>query len=169
MLPRGVNTLGSLEVAHRDRRFTRIMSARMAGFIPFLAAGVVLTPRSTSGVARAPSRGHPASEMPDFFRAADALLVHIRPSEIADHSVPTKMLAYMAAGRPIVCAMPGAAAELASAACAGPVLPAGDAPAKQFLAHLFSKSGVIDEYERVLVERGRGTGREPAPPVPVQK
>ena len=40
---------------------------------------------------------HPQAEMPEFFRAADALVVHLRRSEIADHAVPTKILSYLAA------------------------------------------------------------------------
>jgi glycosyltransferase involved in cell wall biosynthesis len=41
---------------------------------------------------------HPQAEMPAFMRAADALLVHLRRSEIADYAIPTKVLSYLAAG-----------------------------------------------------------------------
>jgi glycosyltransferase involved in cell wall biosynthesis len=118
---------------------------------------------------------HPAAEMPDFFRAADALLVHLRPSGIADHAIPTKILAYLAAARPIVCAMPGAAADLVRDAQAGPVLSPGDAPGlarviqalarlpaaerqtlgmngRRYLDEHFRKARVIDEYEGILSE-----------------
>lgn len=118
---------------------------------------------------------HPAEEMPDFFRAADALLVHLRPSEIADHAVPTKILSYLAAGRPVVCATAGAAADLVRAAGAGPVCAPGDASAmaaaatglasmpaaarealgasgRAYLTRQFDKQTVIDDYERLLDE-----------------
>ena len=118
---------------------------------------------------------HPSSEMPAFMRAADALLVHLRPSEIADHAVPTKILAYLAAARPIICAMSGAAAELVRAAGAGVTCAPGGAGSlvdaifqvasastaereqlglngrRYFDAH-FEKQAVIDSYERVLTD-----------------
>jgi colanic acid biosynthesis glycosyl transferase WcaI len=118
---------------------------------------------------------HPAGDMPDFFRAADALLVHLRPSDIAEHAVPTKILSYLAAGRPIICAVPGAAAELVRAADAGPVVPPGDAVAlagavtrvaglppasrdllgtngRRYLRAHFDRARVIGEYELILRE-----------------
>jgi glycosyltransferase involved in cell wall biosynthesis len=117
---------------------------------------------------------HPATEMPAFLRAADALLVHLRRSEIADHAIPSKILSYMAAGRPIVCATHGAAAELIGEAGAGvtatPSDPVSMVDAINRLASLspearaqlgrnghaymashFSKQVVIDEYERLIV------------------
>ena len=68
----------------------------------------------------------PAREMPTYFAAADALFVHVAPSVVADHAIPTKMLAYLASGRPIICGMRGAAAALARAAQAGPVIAPSD-------------------------------------------
>jgi glycosyltransferase involved in cell wall biosynthesis len=116
---------------------------------------------------------HPASEMPAFMRAADALLVHLRRSHIADHAIPTKILAYLAAGRPVVCATGGAAADLVRGANAGVTSEPGDAAAlveailqlrslsaearaelgRNGRAHLhahFEKTTVIDGYERIL-------------------
>lgn len=116
---------------------------------------------------------HPQDEMPAFMAAADALLVHLRRSQIADHAIPTKILSYMAAGRPIICATHGAAAELVRAAAAG-VIATPDDPAamaeavthvaslapdmksklgkngREYLAAYFAKQAIIDEYERVL-------------------
>jgi len=118
---------------------------------------------------------HPVDEMPAFMRAADALLVHLRPSEIADHAIPTKILSYMAAARPVICATGGAAADLVRAAGAGCVTAPGDPraladavldlarrppPARErlgsngreyLLAH-FERQMVIDGYERILLE-----------------
>jgi colanic acid biosynthesis glycosyl transferase WcaI len=116
---------------------------------------------------------HPQEDMPAFMRAADTLIVHLRPSGIADHAVPTKILSYLAAGRPIVCATGGAAAELVRTAGAGVTVPPGDAEAlagavaalaaqtpdarrqlggngRAYLDAHFDKAQVIDGYERIL-------------------
>jgi colanic acid biosynthesis glycosyl transferase WcaI len=118
---------------------------------------------------------HPSSAMPDFYRAADALLVHLRPSLIASLAIPTKVLAYLAAAKPIVCAVPGATAELVRDADAGPVVSPGDAPAlahailgliettpaerarlgesgRRYLMEHFRREHVIGEYEAALRE-----------------
>jgi glycosyltransferase involved in cell wall biosynthesis len=125
---------------------------------------------------------HPSSGMPDFYRAADALLVHLKPSEIAEHAIPTKVIAYLAAGRPIVCATGGAAGDLVSAAGAGPVVAAGDARAlaraveslaarpaaarealgsngRRYFEDHFERRRVIDVYESVLAELACGSRR----------
>ena len=127
---------------------------------------------------------HPASDMPAFFAAADTLLVHLRKSEIADHAIPTKILAYMAAGRPVLCGAGGASASLIRAADCGIVTPPGDAAAlargitvlaaatpaertrlggnaRAHLSEHFDKQRIIDRYEKILVDLA-GAGR-PAP------
>lgn len=68
----------------------------------------------------------PMAMMPDFMAAADALLVHLNQSEISRYSVPTKTYAYLAAGKPILMAMDGAAGRLVRDAGAGIVLAAED-------------------------------------------
>jgi glycosyltransferase involved in cell wall biosynthesis len=118
---------------------------------------------------------HPASEMPAFLGSADALLVHLRNSDIADHAIPTKILAYLAAARPIVCAMRGPAAELVNEAGAGLTTPPGDAAAlagairqlqsmpsqdrdrmgrngRDYVRSHLDRSRVVDLYEDVLCE-----------------
>jgi glycosyltransferase involved in cell wall biosynthesis len=123
---------------------------------------------------------HPSSAMPDFYRAADALLVHLKASEIAEHAIPTKVIAYLAAGRPIVCATGGAAGDLVAEANAGPVAGAGDARAladavtslaaqppavreslgsngRRYFEDHFERRRVIDVYESVLAELARGS------------
>jgi len=69
----------------------------------------------------------PMDAMPALFAAADALLVHLKKSELSRLVIPTKTLAYLAAGRPIVMAMEGAAADLVRVADAGIVVPSEDA------------------------------------------
>ena len=122
---------------------------------------------------------HPASAMPGLLGAADALLVHLRRSEIADHAIPTKILSYMAAARPIICATGGAAADLVRDAGAGAITAPGDpeqlaqaiaelaaaspeerrrmgASGRAYLEAHFEKQSVIDSYERLLVELAGG-------------
>lgn len=118
---------------------------------------------------------HPASEMPAFLRAADALLVHLRPSAIAGYAIPTKILSYFAAARPILCAAGGPSAELVRDANAGLVAQPGDAAGlaaavsrlaatssearaqlgkngRQYLVTNLEKGHVIDFYEQALLE-----------------
>lgn len=64
----------------------------------------------------------PMEAMPRFMAASDALLVHLRRSELSRYVIPTKTLAYLAAGRPIVMAMEGAAADLVAEAEAGVIV-----------------------------------------------
>lgn len=121
---------------------------------------------------------HPAGEMPAFLRAADAVLVHLRPSAMAEYAVPTKILSYLAASKPILCAAGGASAGLLRDADAGLITEPGDAAGlaaaverlasmspqararlgengHRYLATNFEKGRVIDFYERTLMELAR--------------
>lgn len=62
------------------------------------------------------------SEMPDYMAAADAMLLSLRYSELCEYSIPLKTFAYMAASRPIIAAIKGAAADMVAKAGAGPVI-----------------------------------------------
>jgi glycosyltransferase involved in cell wall biosynthesis len=96
----------------------------------------------------------PARRMPAFMAAADALLVHLRPSELSRTVIPTKTLSYLAAGRPILMAMEGAAAALVEGAGAGIIAPPGDAAS---LADAVARMVDLPEAER---ERLGRNGRE---------
>lgn len=115
----------------------------------------------------------PMTEMPRYMAAADALVVHLRRSDRARSIIPSKTLAYLAAGKPIVMAMEGAAADLVVEAGAGITLP-GDEPeklaevlrqlaamsdddrrafgraGKDFLLRTMTRSHVISQYEEIL-------------------
>lgn len=65
----------------------------------------------------------PMTRMPAILAAADALLVHLKWSELSNYVIPTKTLAYLASGKPIVMAMHGAAADLVRDAGSGYVVP----------------------------------------------
>jgi colanic acid biosynthesis glycosyl transferase WcaI len=120
--------------------------------------------------------------MPPLFAAADALLVHLRKSELSRLVIPTKTLAYLAAGRPIIMAMEGAAADVVTAAGAGLVLPSEDAArmvaaietlrtlpeaerqamgarAMAYLNEHFARDVVIPEYETILQRVAYSRGR----------
>jgi len=115
----------------------------------------------------------PMAEMPTFMAAADALLVHLRRSPLSNYIIPTKTLAYLAAGKPIVMATDGAAADLVEEAKAGIVLPADEPrqlvdvvrqlagmPASErdafgragrsFLEAKMSKARIVPQYEQLL-------------------
>lgn len=64
-----------------------------------------------------------ASEMPRLLAAADSLVVHLKRSPLAQWSLPTKTLAYLASGQPMIAAVEGPAADLVAEARAGVTVP----------------------------------------------
>jgi glycosyltransferase involved in cell wall biosynthesis len=68
----------------------------------------------------------PFAAMSAFFAAADALLVHLRASPTGELVIPSKTIAYLAAGKPIIMANAGASADLVKQAEAGVVLAPDD-------------------------------------------
>lgn len=64
----------------------------------------------------------PMEKMPAFLAAADALLVHLKKSELTQFVIPSKTNTYLASGKPILLATGGAAADLIKAARAGIVV-----------------------------------------------
>ena len=69
---------------------------------------------------------HPASSMPAFFAHADAMLVSLSDDPVFALTVPAKVQAYLACGRPIVAMLGGEGARVVQDARAGIVCPAGD-------------------------------------------
>ena len=68
----------------------------------------------------------PVETMPGFMQKASVLLVTLADREIFAVTVPNKVQAYMAAGRPIIACMNGEGARLVAEAGAGFVVPAED-------------------------------------------
>jgi len=116
----------------------------------------------------------PMAAMPAILGSADALLVHLKRSRLAGVSIPTKTLAYLASGRPIIMGVHGAAADLVRRAEAGIVVAPDDPQelaravlelyrlplsermrmgqnGRAFLLKEHSKESVLDEYEAILV------------------
>lgn len=79
---------------------------------------------------------HPLERMPAFFQGADALLVSLKREPIFAMTIPGKVQAYLAAGKPLLAMLDGEGARVVTEAGAGHVAPAGDsaALAKQALA-----------------------------------
>ncbi len=65
----------------------------------------------------------PWHAMPRYLAAADALLVTLRSSPALARTIPSKVQAYLACGRPIVAALEGDGAEVVLRAKAGYVVP----------------------------------------------
>ncbi len=124
----------------------------------------------------------PATAMPGFFAWGDALLVQLRNDPLYHMTIPSKTLAYMACGRPILCAVPGDGADVVRQAGAGLICPLEDPaalaqavrdlhamPADQreamgqagrqaFLAN-YTRAVLVDHYEALFQEiaaRNRG-------------
>ncbi len=70
-----------------------------------------------------------ASDMHAIFDAAEALLVSLRPEPIFGLTIPSKVQAYLAAGRPILAALDGEGARIVREAGAGLCSDAGNAEA----------------------------------------
>lgn len=70
-----------------------------------------------------------AEQMPAILAQASALLVSLVRSPIMSQTVPSKIQAYLAAGRPIIAALDGEGANVVAEAGAGVTCPAEDAAA----------------------------------------
>ncbi|MCE7979622.1 MAG: glycosyltransferase WbuB [Caldilinea sp. CFX5] len=68
----------------------------------------------------------PMQEIHRFFALADLLLVHLKKEPIFELQLPSKVIAYLACGRPILCAVPGSAAKVVEDAKAGLCCPSED-------------------------------------------
>lgn len=83
----------------------------------------------------------PVSAMPGLFRQASALIMSLVASPIMDQTIPSKLQAYLAAGRPVIASMNGEGARVVEEAGAGVACPAGDAGAlARAVSHLADMS-----------------------------
>ena len=95
----------------------------------------------------------PVETMPGFMQKASALLVTLADQPIFAATVPNKVQAYMAAGRPIIACLNGEGARLVVEAKAGLATPAEDSRAlAKTILHLYRQSP--DERE-VMGHNGR--------------
>ncbi|QHD70728.1 glycosyltransferase (plasmid) [Sphingobium yanoikuyae] len=96
----------------------------------------------------------PMAEVGAFLAAADCLLVHLKADPLFAITIPSKTQAYMAAGKPIIMAVEGDAAELVHQSRGGVVVPPEDA---QALAE--AVSGLADLAPDDLAELGANAHR----------
>ncbi len=101
---------------------------------------------------------HPKESMPMFFAWADALLLHLRDDPLFSIMVPNKVQAYMACGRPLLCAMKGDAAAFIAQSEAGVVTSPED-PRAMADGVLRLKSASIEERERMGAQGRRAFER----------
>lgn len=87
----------------------------------------------------------PVETMPAFMRQASALLVTLADEEIFSYTVPSKVQAYLAAGRPLLACLNGEGARLVQAAGAGLTAPAEDG---QALADAVLRLSHMSDQER---------------------
>lgn len=72
---------------------------------------------------------HPESDMPAFFACADMMLVSLRDEPIFALTVPSKVQAYMACGKPILASLRGEGAAIVQKLGIGIAVPPSDAEA----------------------------------------
>lgn len=96
----------------------------------------------------------PFEEMPSFYRMADAcvLTLHVPGSPWISSTLPSRLQGYMAAGKPVIAAIGGSAAEVIAESGCGASVPGADSAG---LASLMAD--FIDHKEKYLAcgERGR--------------
>lgn len=69
----------------------------------------------------------PLQDMPGLFKASDALLVSLKKDPIFEKTIPSKIQAYMAAGKPLIASLDGVGAEVIRHSKCGFVAAAEDA------------------------------------------
>jgi colanic acid biosynthesis glycosyl transferase WcaI len=85
---------------------------------------------------------HPLSDMPAFFADAGALVVSLKDAPGFTETIPSKVQAYLASGRPIVGALSGEGARVIRESGAGVTCPPGDPAAlAETVAGLAARSG----------------------------
>lgn len=95
----------------------------------------------------------PATAMPAIFSAASVLLATLRDEPIFSYTIPSKVQAYLAAGRPIIASMNGEGAHVVAEAGAGTACGAEDSAA---LAKAVLQMRALTSQQRAqLGENGR--------------
>lgn len=101
---------------------------------------------------------YPVEAMPALMARAAALLVTLADTEIFRLTIPSKVQAYLAAGRPIIACLNGAGAEIVQEAGAGVTVPAENASA---LAQAVKALFTMPAHERLeMGARGRRYSEE---------
>lgn len=102
-----------------------------------------------------------ASEMPRLYALADVLLVHLRDDPLFRITIPHKILAYMASGKPVLAAIAGEAAAVVADAHAGLSCPPENpealvAAVRRLMALHASERAAMGMRARTVAEREYG-------------
>jgi len=90
----------------------------------------------------------PMTDVGAYLAAADCLLVHLKADPLFAITIPSKTQAYMAAGKPIIMAVRGDAAELVVQSEGGVVVPPEDA---QALADAVAELAALDPHKLAMM------------------
>ncbi len=96
---------------------------------------------------------HPAEAMSAFYQEADVLLATLRAEDAFTRTIPTKIQAYLASGRPIVTAIDGEVAEVIADSGAGFAARAGD-PSSLAQA-VRAMADLLPEERKLMGDRGK--------------
>lgn len=92
----------------------------------------------------------PLERMPEFYAAADALLVTLKSSEIFNKTIPGKVQTYLASGRPVLGMLSGEGKTIINSSGAGYACEAGDS---KTLAENVNRLFLLDKAEREAMGR----------------
>ena len=100
----------------------------------------------------------PSSDMPDFFSCADALIVSLKNNPIFSITIPSKIQAYLASGKPIIASLNGEGSRIIKEAKAGFVSNAEDAFAlkesvKSFILLSLDERKILGENARKYFDK----------------
>ena len=86
---------------------------------------------------------NPRKKIPSIIRASDVCLVPLRKADVFKTVIPTKMLEFMACGRPVILGVDGQARQVLDEAQAGVfVEPENQVALVQAIIHLYQDSGL---------------------------
>jgi len=122
----------------------------------------------------------PKNEMADVLASADACIAILKPLELYKTTYPNKVFDYMAAGRPVICAIDGVIRQVVEEADAGRFVPPGDpqamadairslaanpARAQQqgkngrcYIENKFNRATIAEQLMILLIELRKGNG-----------
>lgn len=92
---------------------------------------------------------HPLDAMPPLFATADALLVSLKTNEVFEKTIPGKVQAYLASGKPILGMIGGEAARVIEEAGAGLACSSGD-------RHAFA--GIVSQMAKMTLPQREAMG-----------
>ncbi|MDX8412972.1 MAG: glycosyltransferase family 4 protein [Mariprofundales bacterium] len=95
----------------------------------------------------------PVEEMPQFFAAADALLVSLKDEPIFSLTIPGKVQSYLACGRPVIAMLNGEGGRVIEESEAGMVCASGDDA--QLASLLCAMAALPQSAREAMGQRGR--------------